>query len=93
MQHKPEDIKYKILKLKKDYKNLQEKHQELMQEHERLRQKYDDALLEINKVQLNYERLKLAKAFGLSEESKKQAHNKLSKLVRDIDSCINILTK
>ena len=45
--------------------------------------------LEIYKA--NYERLQLAKAFGMSEDSKKKAHQRIDRLVRDIDNCLKLL--
>lgn len=43
------------------------------------------------KLETDYKRLKLAKAYGWNEESKKEADNRISKLVRDINSCLVLL--
>lgn len=45
----------------------------------------------MTKLETDYKRLKLAKAYGWNEESKKEADNRISKLVRDINSCLVLL--
>lgn len=45
----------------------------------------------ILELEANYRRLKLAKAYGWNEESKRQATDTITKLVRDIDDCLAML--
>lgn len=47
----------------------------------------------VESLQADYERLKLARAFGWNEASKRQANDRLSKLVRDIDRCLTLLNE
>ncbi len=97
MANQPENtqqsIADQIVKLVADYKNLQSKYTDLEAELLDVKSELEDAKRVGAEYKNNYDRLKLAKAFGLSEESKKQAHNRINKLVREIDSCIKILNK
>lgn len=47
----------------------------------------------IKELKNNYERLKIAHAFGMSEDSKKKAYLRITALVREIDKCIDLLNK
>lgn len=47
--------------------------------------------IQLKDLRANYERLKLAKMFGCSEESKRQANERISRLVREIDQCLALL--
>ena len=51
------------------------------------------AKVEITELKTNYERLKLAKAYGWDEKSKREANNRITKLVRDIDKCLGLLNE
>jgi len=39
----------------------------------------------------NYERLKLARAFGQSEDDKKRAYRRLTNMITEIDKCLEML--
>ncbi|MGM9806341.1 MAG: hypothetical protein ACI3Z7_07945 [Candidatus Aphodosoma sp.] len=69
-------------------------------ENHRLKKQLADCLSEkmeiearLKKLETDYDRLKLARAFGWSEESKRRANDRISKLVRDIDYCLNLLNE
>lgn len=53
----------------------------------------DKAHSSLVEYQANYERLQVAKAFGMSEESKKRAHQRIDRLVRDVDNCLKLLNE
>ena len=53
----------------------------------------DAAKVEITELKTNYERLKLAKAYGWDEKSKREADKRIAKLVRDIDKCLGLLNE
>lgn len=79
---------------------LLSRHKMLKQENVRLRQRVAECQQEIVKLEArlenlsaDYERLKLARMFGWSEESKRQANDRLTKLVRDIDRCLLLLNE
>lgn len=77
---------------------LIERHKKLKVEHDKLKQELSeksielkDAQLEITKLKADYCRLKLAKAYGWDEKSKREANDRISKLVRDINKCLGLL--
>ncbi len=86
-----EDIKSKVVKLVAEVKKLQVQCAELTEENAKLRQDNIDANIQVQELKANYERLKLAKAFGMSEESKKEAHRRITRLVQTIESSIDSL--
>ncbi len=53
----------------------------------------EDAKLKITELNTNYARLKLAKTYGWDEKSKREAIDRISKLVRDIDKCLGLLNE
>lgn len=89
----PDEFASKIYGLISRLNETQKENEMLRAELDRCRRDLDNARAEIVKLNNDYGRLKLVKAFGLSENSKKQAHNRISKLVRDIDTCIALLKK
>lgn len=46
-----------------------------------------------DEMQAKYDRLKLARAYGWDEESKAGATKRISAIVREIDSCLALLSK
>ena len=70
---------------------LKEENVQLKRDLETALTNLDDAKLEIIKLQTNYNRLKLAKAYGWDEKSKREANLRISQLVRDIDKCLGLL--
>lgn len=46
---------------------------------------------EYRDLQSNYERLKLARAFGHSEEDKQKAYRRLTNMITEIDKCLEML--
>ena len=47
----------------------------------------------IEELNTNYNRLKLAKAYGWNEKSKREADARIAQLVRDIDKCLGLLNE
>lgn len=82
-----------IVKLLEAYKDLKVKHVQLKCELEKTLAELDDARLKITELNANYNRLKLAKAYGWDENSKREAHNRITRLVRDIDKCLELLNE
>jgi GTP1/Obg family GTP-binding protein len=73
------------------YKNLQAENRQLKQDLASYQQQLTDANAKIAELNTNYSRLKLAKAYGWDEKSKRQADAKIAQLVRDIDKCLGLL--
>ena len=80
-----------VIELLERYKKLKEENVQLKRDLETALTNLDDAKLEIIKLQTNYNRLKLAKAYGWDEKSKREANLRISQLVRDIDKCLGLL--
>ncbi len=75
------------------YKNLQAENRQLKQDLASYQQQLTDANAKIAELNTNYSRLKLAKAYGWDEKSKRQADAKIAQLVRDIDKCLGLLNE
>ncbi|KGN82155.1 hypothetical protein HW49_03000 [Porphyromonadaceae bacterium COT-184 OH4590] len=75
-----ERAKEKIRQLEEQNRSLREELSELSI----VREKYQDLLSD-------YERLKLAKAFGHSEEDKQRAYRRLTNMIAEIDKCLEML--
>ena len=52
-----------------------------------------EAHKEIVELRFSYSALKMARMVGFSEEDKKTAHRRIFRLVRDIDSCLELLNE
>ena len=86
-----ETIEKRIEYLMSQYESLKQENTLLKAETERLQTENSQQRLTIEEYKANYERLKLACAFGMSEESKKKAHNRITQMVREIDTCLELL--
>ncbi len=53
--------------------------------------RFDELQKELHDLQSDYERLKLAKAFGASEEDKQRAYRRLTNMITEIDKCLKML--
>ena len=84
-------VESQVVELLERYRNLKDENATLKQELKKTTDDLDAAKLEIAELKANYERLKLAKAYGWSEKSKREAYNRITKLVRDIDKCLGLL--
>ena len=76
-----------------NYKKLQDENRQLKQNLATQTNELSEAKAEIVKLNANYNRLKLAKAYGWDEKSKRQADAKIAQLVRDIDKCLGLLNE
>ncbi|MCQ2384723.1 MAG: hypothetical protein MJZ96_07595 [Paludibacteraceae bacterium] len=81
----------KLNQLLQEYNKLKDRNEELEKQLSEREAQLQDAQLEILGWRRQYETLKLAKAFGQSEEDKKRAYRRISKLVNDIDTCIQLI--
>lgn len=84
-------VESQVIELLERYKKLKEENVQLKRDLETALTNLDDAKSEIIKLQTNYNRLKLAKAYGWDEKSKREANLRISQLVRDIDKCLGLL--
>jgi phage shock protein A len=86
MNEQKNSIIVKIKALKEDNIELDKKYKQLQKQFSEMRSNCED-------LQNNYQRLKLAKAFGQSEEDKKKAYQRLSSMIADIDKCLVMLNE
>lgn len=86
-------VEAQVVQLLDRYKNLKEENAELKSNLEKTTEDLDAAKLEIAELKAKYDRLKVAKAYGWDEKSKREADNRIRKLVRDIDKCLGLLNE
>ncbi len=86
-------VESQVVQLLERYKKLKEENIELKRDLKKTTEDLDAAKVEITELKTNYERLKLAKAYGWDEKSKREANNRITKLVRDIDKCLGLLNE
>ena len=84
-------VESQVLKLLEHQKKLKAENAQLKRDLKTRLKDLSDAKSEIIKLQTNYDRLKLAKAYGWDEKSKREANLRISQLVRDIDKCLDLL--
>jgi len=85
-------LKAKIYRLISTYESLKEKHAEVLSQVARLEKELAMKEKDLKMLRNENEKLKLAKAFTSSDESK-EAKLQISKIVREIDKCIALLNK
>ena len=86
-------VESQVVQLLARYNKLKEENAELKRDLKKTTDDLDAAKVEITELKANYERLKLAKAYGWDEKSKRKANNRITKLVRDIDKCLGLLSE
>lgn len=81
-------------------RQMREQLQAALAENQRLSQELNDtkkqlarAENQIDDLNAKYDRLRLAKAYGWNEEQKRIATDRITKLVREIDSCLSLMKK
>lgn len=75
------------------YKKLKAERAELSQKLKDTEDKLSHSTARIVELEANYKRLKLAKAYGWDEANKREANDRISKLVRDVDECLKLLKR
>ena len=80
-----------VVELLDRYQKLKLENQNLKAELTQTLADLDELKLKMAELNTKYNRLKLAKAYGWDEKSKREANNRISKLVRDIDECLGLL--
>ena len=86
-------VESQVVELLERYRNLKDENATLKRDLKKTTEDLDAAKVEITELKANYERLKLAKAYGWNEKSKREAYNRITKLVRDIDKCLGLLNE
>lgn len=84
-------LESQIIDLINKLKELKDENRKLKQDLAQQKKDLAEANLKIAELNTNYNRLKLAKAYGWNEQSKRDANLRISRLVRDIDKCLGLL--
>lgn len=92
-QHLINQFESKLNHLIFKYENLKSKNEQLVEELARAREELMQTHKEVVELRSNYSSLKMARMVGFSEEDKKKAHRRITRLVRDIDSCLELLNE
>lgn len=74
------------------YKVLQQENSDLYAELERKENSIDKLQAEVSKIKSDYDNLKLAKMIEISDADFKDAKQRITKLVRDVNKCIAMLS-
>ena len=86
-------LESQVIILLDKYKKLQAENRQLKQDLAKEQQELAEANAKIVELNANYNRLKLAKAYGWDEKSKREADARIAQLVRDIDKCLGLLNE
>lgn len=85
------DFEHKFCELLQNYSRLKEENQRLSDELAQKKEELLDAHSQIVNLRSNYNSLKIAQSIGNTEEDKKKAYKRLTRLVRDVDTCLDLL--
>ncbi len=81
-----------VRQLLRQYQVLQQENQDLYAELDKRDKDIERLQAEIGQCQKDYTTLKLAKMIEISDSDMKDAKQRLSKLVRDVNKCIGLLS-
>lgn len=82
-----------VRQVREQYKAVTAENQRLSAELTETRKELAKAQNQIDTLKAKYDRLRLARAYGWNEEQKHVATDRITKLVREIDSCLSLLKK
>ena len=83
----------KVERLLKKYETTKSENEFLHQELSKTQEALAQARNQIDDLTKQYNRLRLARAYAASDEQKREAISHITKLVREIDSCLSLLKK
>ena len=89
----PSDLESQIKTLIARYQRLKSENAALKQKVLQLERENTELTTQLNNLNADYIRLKIAKAYGWNEQSKREANDRLLKLVREIDRCLKLLNE
>lgn len=73
--------------------NLRQENENLKSQIETLNQQLLEAKIENSQLKDKYDRVKMARAYGWNNETKKNATDRITQMVREIDYCLALLKK
>jgi transcription antitermination factor NusA-like protein len=87
------DFRLKMKQIISRHEMLKLENKQLLEKIENLEKTVQQLHQENNLAEQKYKTLKLSKLFDASDDDKKDAKNRIQKLVREIDKCIALLNK
>ncbi len=90
-QQLTDEFRAKLERLIFLYENTKKRVETLEDELATANEKLMDAHKEIVELRADYKNLKMARMVGFTEEDKKKAYRRISNLVREIDTCLELL--
>ncbi len=86
-----DSLKTRIEVLVSNYEQVSAHNRELSEELDRCRHELDTNKLRINELEKQIENLQLIGAFSVSSRDNREAKQKIGKLIKEIDNCIDML--
>ena len=86
-------LESQVIMLIENCRKLREENGKLKEDLALKQKELNEAQAKIVELNANYDRLKLAKAYGWDEKSKREADARIAQLVRDIDKCLGLLNE
>jgi len=83
----------KLRKLISEYESIREQNVELKAALERKQEDLMQAHQQFLEIRNNYDRLRVARNLGTSEEERVESKRRINKIVREIDKCLALLNE
>lgn len=81
----------KLRKLISEYESLREQNEQLKAALDRKQEDLMQAHQQFLEVRNNYDRLRVARNLGVTEEERVESKRRINKIVREIDKCLALL--
>lgn len=81
----------KLRKLISEYESLREQNEQLKAALERKQEDLMQAHQQILEIRNSYDRLRVARNLGVTEEERVESKRRINKIVREIDKCLALL--
>jgi len=83
----------KLRKLISEYESLREQNEQLKAALERKQEDLMHAHQQFFEIRNNYDRLRVARNLGVTEEERVESKRRINKIVREIDKCLALLNE
>ncbi len=83
----------KLRKLISEYESLREQNEQLKAALERKQEDLMHAHQQFLEIRNNYDRLRVARNLGVTEEERVESKRRINKIVREIDKCLALLNE
>lgn len=83
----------KLRKLISEYESLRDQNNQLKSALDRKQEDLMQAHQQILEIRNNYDRLRVARNLGITEEERVESKRRINKIVREIDKCLALLNE